>query len=79
MREKHPRIVMTFHTTAAAMAMERLCAERGLPGRLIPVPRQISADCGLAWSAPVEAAAALRLAAERIGAAVAGWYELMLP
>ena len=29
--------------------MEKLCHERLLPGRLIPVPRDISAGCGLAW------------------------------
>ena len=32
-------------------ALERLCRERGLPGRLIPVPREITAGCGLAWKA----------------------------
>ena len=49
MREKKLYLVITFHTTAAAMAMERLCREQALPGRLIPVPREITADCGMAW------------------------------
>lgn len=40
---------MTFHTTADAMAMEKICKEREAPGRIIPVPRAISAGCGLAW------------------------------
>ncbi len=52
MREKEKRVVFTFHTTQAAMAAESLFREEGLPGRLIPVPRQITAGCGLAWSAP---------------------------
>lgn len=59
MREKKPALVITFSTTADAMAMDRLCAREGLPGRLIPVPREISAGCGLAWKAPTEAAAVL--------------------
>ncbi len=42
---------MTFHTTADAMAMEKACKKYGAPGRLIPVPRVISAGCGLAWCA----------------------------
>ena len=42
MREKHPFIVLSFQTTVAAM-------ETGIPGRLIPLPREISAGCGLAW------------------------------
>jgi len=52
MRTKELRVVVTFHTTAQAIAAERLFKERGIAGRLIPVPRQISAGCGLAWSAP---------------------------
>ena len=34
MRPKTQKLVITFHTTAAAMAMEKLCHEQGLPGRL---------------------------------------------
>ena len=49
MRVKVDSLVITFPTTAAAMACEDLCAQKGLPGRMIPVPGQISAGCGLAW------------------------------
>lgn len=49
MRKKKPYNVLTFRTTAEAMAMELNCGERGIPGRLIPVPREITAGCGLAW------------------------------
>ena len=52
MRKKEQKLVITFHTTADAMAMEKACKEGMLPGRLIPVPREISAGCGLAWCAP---------------------------
>lgn len=55
MREKKPVLIITFSTTTDAMGMEQFCGRNGLPGRLIPVPREISADCGLAWKAPVEA------------------------
>jgi hypothetical protein len=41
--------ILTFHTTSAAMAMEKFAMEAGVKGRLIPVPREISAGCGLAW------------------------------
>ena len=54
MRKKELKLVVTFHTTADAMAMEKFCKERGTPGRIIPVPREISAGCGLAWGAPLE-------------------------
>ena len=48
MRERIFWLVVTFHTTAAAMAMEALCKEQSLPGRLIPTPRELTADCGMA-------------------------------
>ena len=51
MREKVMKLVVTFHTTSDAMAMEKICKERSVPGRLIPVPRAISAGCGLSWCA----------------------------
>ena len=53
------QLLITFHTTTGAMAMEQLCRSEGLPGRLIPVPGFITADCGLAWCAPPESEAAL--------------------
>ena len=37
-----------------AMAAERLFRALELPGKLITVPRKLSSDCGLAWSAPAE-------------------------
>ena len=51
MIRKQERLVITFYTTTAAMAMEHICKEQGADGRLIPVPGSISADCGLAWCA----------------------------
>lgn len=59
MREKHLRLFVTFHTTAAAMAMEKACAEDGIEGRLLPVPRVLSADCGIAWRSEPETRAAI--------------------
>ena len=51
MRPKEFRVIITFENTTTAMAMEKFCKEHGLKGRLIPVPRVITAGCGLAWSA----------------------------
>ena len=49
MKEKVLPTVVTFGTTTQAIAMERECKKTGFTGRLIPVPREISASCGLAW------------------------------
>ena len=49
MREKKLYQVLTFHTTDAAMEMEAFCKQNGIAGRLMPVPRRLSAGCGIAW------------------------------
>ena len=54
MLKKKPTLIITFDTTTQAMAMEKFCAQRNLPGRLIPVPREITAGCGLSWKAQPE-------------------------
>lgn len=49
------RLIVTFHQTADAMQMEKICRGQNIPGRLIPVPPAISAGCGMCWAAPLEA------------------------
>lgn len=48
-RKKTLKWVVTFPTTTEAMKMEAICGTE--KGRLIPVPKEISAGCGLAWCA----------------------------
>lgn len=69
MRVRERRLIAAFHTTHDAMAFEDYCLSRGIPGRLIPLPREISAGCGLAWSAPPGDEAGLREALARAGIA----------
>ena len=44
MKEKVLTTVVTFETTTQAIAMERECKKNKFTGRLIPVPREISAS-----------------------------------
>lgn len=53
-RVKRNYKLITFATTTSAMAMEAFCVANKLPGRLIPIPRQVSAGCGVAWRVAVE-------------------------
>ena len=46
-REKTMKVVFAFPTTTMAMKMEAAAKAKEAPGRLIPVPRQISAGCGM--------------------------------
>jgi hypothetical protein len=57
-RTAKKRLVVTFSTTGDAIAAEQSLAGlkrtcRGC-GRLIPVPREISAGCGMAWKDELE-------------------------
>lgn len=49
MRKKTLKLVVAFDTTTQAMAMEKMCREEGLSGRLIPLPGAVSAGCGFSW------------------------------
>ena len=71
-RVRRPALVLTFPTTAAAMACEELCGRAGLPGRMIPVPGQISAGCGLASKAAPQDRDELVSALAEAGVAVEG-------
>ncbi len=51
-RRKVTTAVASFHTTTDALAFKRAAAEAGLGGRLAPIPRQLSAGCGMAWLEP---------------------------
>ena len=76
MRKKELRTIAAFHTTAAAMAAERRSRREGVAGRLIPVPRSVTSDCGIAWSAPAELRDTLELRFREAGLEVAGVYLL---
>ena len=73
MREKKDTLVVTFHTTTQAMAAEKFCQQNGLPGRIIPVPREITAGCGLSWKAAPEDREQLAASLEQDGL---GWEEM---
>ena len=40
--------VILFHTTASAIRAEKLLASHGLRVKLVPPPRDLSSDCGIA-------------------------------
>ena len=76
MIRKQERVVFAFHTTTDAMAAEIQCKDLG--GRMIPVPGEITADCGLAWCAEPQLEEVLRSALNTAGIPVQGVYRLMI-
>ena len=75
-RQKKPALVITFDTTVQAMAAEELFRRAGLPGRMIPVPSQIAAGCGLAWKALPQERDALCTALDGAGISHGGCFVL---
>ena len=78
MRTKELKLVVTFHTTADAMAMEKCCKERDVPGRMIPVPRAISAGGGLAWCAPLDSEQQVRAVMDQVGLRAEAMHQCMV-
>ena len=72
MRVKAPALVISFANVTEALAVENACKAVGLPGRIIPVPREITAGCGLAWKAAPEDREMLVAALDKAGLTYAG-------
>lgn len=47
--ENNKFIIISFNTTTDAMAFEKFCIGNKIGGKLISVPKEIDAGCGLAW------------------------------
>ncbi|QTX31458.1 DUF3343 domain-containing protein [Aminithiophilus ramosus] len=50
----------TFDTTHMALRFEKICRQADLSVRIVPVPRELSASCGLACRYPCEAEETVR-------------------
>ena len=53
MISKKLSLVISFKKTIDAMTVEEHCLKNSINGRLIPLPKEISAGCGLAWKCEV--------------------------
>ncbi|MBG9980249.1 DUF3343 domain-containing protein [Facklamia sp. DSM 111018] len=42
-------LYVTFNTTTDSIEAESLFKSKGIPGRLVIIPRELSAGCGMAW------------------------------
>lgn len=47
-RAAHPEVILIFRGTHQVMSAEKILKGGGVPMRLIPVPRRLTSDCGLA-------------------------------
>ena len=54
------RCLATFDVTSMAVLFERVCRKEGIAAKIVPVPRSLSASCGLACEFPCERDEAVR-------------------
>lgn len=65
-----------FHTTSAALRAEKTLKGAGLAIKLIPTPRELSSDCGLAIRFDWEQVEAVKAALEAAHVEVGGVHRL---
>lgn len=59
--------VVLFHTTTAALRAEKVAQKTGLNVKLIPTPRELSSDCGIALRFELDDAETLEQLLENAG------------
>ncbi len=64
--------VVLFHTTNAALQAEKVLRQGGVAVKLIPVPRKLSTDCGVALRFPWEEVEKVRERVEGAGVEILG-------
>lgn len=78
MREKELRLIVTFNSTTDAIRFEKYCKANSIEGRLIPVPRTISASCGMCWRTQIENRSSIEAALDEAELIISGIYEIVL-
>ncbi len=73
MRQSKEFLVVTFSETTDAMAAEKMFRQMEFPGRIIPIPRQLSAGCGLAFRTEMDLQEQAKEALESAGIR---WHEM---
>lgn len=54
---KKTYLYVTFNNTMDSITAEKLFKANEVPGRLVLIPRELSAGCGMAWRSEIEAQA----------------------
>lgn len=76
MSESARYFVALFPSTSDALRAEKVLKQRGIPNKLIPVPRHLSSDCGISLRFDVEHLDAIRAAFTTSGIRVEGIFPL---
>jgi ribosomal protein L7Ae-like RNA K-turn-binding protein len=66
----------SFDTTSMAVLFERICRKEGIAAKIVPVPRSLSASCGLACEFPCDSEARVRELCAKKSVDVASYHSL---
>ncbi|MGE5508292.1 MAG: DUF3343 domain-containing protein [Chitinophagales bacterium] len=44
--------ILLFPSIHQVLRAERVLQQAGVPGSVVPIPRDLATDCGMAWSMP---------------------------
>jgi Protein of unknown function (DUF3343) len=61
------KIIILFHSTRDAINAERSCLRKGISCQAIPVPRDLSAECGIALDVDRESVVEVKSILEKEG------------
>ncbi|MBO1304976.1 DUF3343 domain-containing protein [Enterococcus sp. 669A] len=53
-------LVVTFDTEHEALQFSSLCKNEQIEGRLMPIPRKLSAGCGISWRSDLACESAIQ-------------------
>jgi hypothetical protein len=70
------KCLATFHITSMAILFERTLRKEGLTVKVVPVPRQLSASCGLACEFPCDATERVKAVCAERKIETAGFHTL---
>ncbi|MBR2835532.1 MAG: DUF3343 domain-containing protein [Coriobacteriales bacterium] len=70
------QLYIAFDSTTDAIACKDLLTTEGVEGRLVSVPREISAGCGYAWRSPLNARPRIKALLENADFDFAGIWEI---
>jgi hypothetical protein len=72
----NPLGVVLFHTSSSAMRAEKTLNRAGLPTKLVPTPRELSSDCGIALNFPGDESARVQTLLNAARVEIAGIHSL---
>jgi hypothetical protein len=70
-----PRLLALFQSTRAVIRADKLCKQNEIKGKIIPVPREISSECGMAIELDISSKEQVKAILEKEGIVVGFYFQ----